>query len=91
MQYACKAVVGVSRYDERNLKLEKITRHVNCIYNGICPVEFDCSLSFHLPIKYMKTILCIARLSPQKIVVFLCQLLHCYQIMLLYGLVINRK
>ena len=66
MQYACKAVVGVSRYDERNLKLEKITRHVNCIYNGICPVEFDCSLSFHLPIKYMKTILCIARLSPQK-------------------------
>lgn len=66
MQYACKAIVGVSRYDERNLKQEKITRHVSCIYNGINPLETDESLSFHLPKQYKKTVLCIARVSPQK-------------------------
>lgn len=66
MQYACKAIVGVSRYDTRNLKAEKITHHVHCVYNGICPVKTDEDLSFRLPKQYDKIVLCIARLSPPK-------------------------
>lgn len=66
MQYACKAIVGVSRYDEKNLKAEGITHNVCCIYNGISPIEADGSLSLGISKIYKKTILCIARLSPQK-------------------------
>jgi glycosyltransferase involved in cell wall biosynthesis len=35
LQKRCKAIVGVSHYDERNLKAEYITHNVKCIYNGI--------------------------------------------------------
>lgn len=66
MQYTCKAIVGVSRYDVRNLRAEKITHHVHCVYNGIYPVETDKDLSFRLPKQYDKIVLCIARLSPPK-------------------------
>lgn len=66
MQYACKAIVGVSHYDVKSLKSEKIAHNVHCVYNGIRPVETDKELSFHLPEKYDKIVLCIARLSPQK-------------------------
>lgn len=66
MQHACKAIVGVSHYDAKNLKAEKITHNVHCVYNGICPVNMDRELSFQLPEKYTKVVLCIARLSPQK-------------------------
>ncbi|WP_455668380.1 glycosyltransferase [Phocaeicola sp.] len=66
IQYMCKAIVGVSHYDVKNLKAEKITHNVHCVYNGICPVETDRELSFRLPENYDKIVLCIARLSPQK-------------------------
>lgn len=66
MQYACKAIVGVSRYDEKNLKTEGINRHVSFIYNGICPLEVEEDLSFRLPPRFKKIILCIARLAPPK-------------------------
>ena len=48
------------------MKAEKITHHIHCVYNGICPIETGEELSFQLPKKYAKIVLCIARLSPQK-------------------------
>lgn len=66
MQHACKAIVGVSHYDAKNLKMEKITHHVHCVYNGIYPIESGKGLSFQIPKKYTQVVLCIARLSPQK-------------------------
>lgn len=66
MQRCCKAIVGVSRYDEKNLLAEKITHNVSTVYNGIYSLVPPEDLSFNLPKTYKKTILCIARLSPQK-------------------------
>ena len=66
MQHACKAIVGVSHYDENNLRLEGIVHSVYCIYNGIDYIQADERLSFRLTQKYKKNILCIARLSPPK-------------------------
>lgn len=66
MQKACKAIVGVSLYDERNLQAERINRHVSCIYNGIYPPKSLEGNPF-LDIKGFKAkVLCVARLSPQK-------------------------
>ena len=66
MQNRSKAIVGVSRYDEKNLKAERITHQVSTVYNGIYRPEVTKELSFGLPKKYKKTVLCIARLSPPK-------------------------
>ncbi|MDR2410987.1 MAG: glycosyltransferase [Bacteroidales bacterium] len=35
LQNRCKAIVAVSKYDEKNLKTEHINHNVRCIYNGI--------------------------------------------------------
>lgn len=62
----CRAIVGVSRYDETNLRNEGITHNVTTVYNGIgTPVRSDGDLFAGLR-KYKKTVLAIARLSPQK-------------------------
>ena len=66
MQWACKAIVGVSKYDEVWMKAEKITKSVSYVYNGIVRPTPPGNLSFNIPTSYKKTILCIARLSPQK-------------------------
>lgn len=66
MQFACKAIVGVSRYDEKNLITEGIKHQVSCVYNGITPPAPAIGISLDLPSKYAKIVLCIARLSPQK-------------------------
>ncbi len=66
MQRACKAIVGVSKYDERNLLQKNINRNVSCIYNGISKSIILESLSFPIPKSYKKTVLCIARLAPPK-------------------------
>jgi glycosyltransferase involved in cell wall biosynthesis len=66
MQYLCAAVVGVSKYDEIKLKADKIRRNVSFIYNGIPDNEIDTNLRWDFPNKYKKTILCVARISPQK-------------------------
>lgn len=66
LQKRCQAIVGVSQYDERNLKSEGITRHVSMVYNGIYPpAALDCN-PFEDIRGYERKILCIARLSPQK-------------------------
>lgn len=66
MQKACKAIVGVSKYDERNLLQNNINRNVLCIYNGISKHIIPKFLSFPIPQLYNKTILCIARLTAPK-------------------------
>lgn len=66
MQRFCKAIVGVSKHDEINLKQEGIYRNVHCVYNGISRLTVSPDVRFALPDQYVKTILCIARLSLQK-------------------------
>lgn len=66
MQRSCKAIVGVSLYDEKHLIEEKITHHVSTIYNGI---EKPISLPENPfnDIKYFKgKILCVARMAYPK-------------------------
>ena len=65
MQRACKAIVGVSKYDETNLKSEGITKNVHCIYNGIKPLE-PTEFTIDVLDKYKKKVLCIARLAAPK-------------------------
>lgn len=65
MQRACKAIVGVSHYDECNLKAEGINKNVYCIYNGINKIE-EKEISVTIPSKYKKKVLCIARMAAPK-------------------------
>ena len=42
LQHFCKAIVGVSKYDEKNLLGEKINRNIYTVYNGISiPNEYS--------------------------------------------------
>lgn len=66
LQHQCKAIVGVSFYDVRCLRLEKINHNVNLVYNGIMPPFSLKSDPFEFCSQYKRKILCIARLSPQK-------------------------
>lgn len=65
MQRYCKAIVGVSKYDEKWLKYEGIIRNVCVIYNGVNKLEKKIPQLPFMELK-RKNILCIARLSPQK-------------------------
>lgn len=65
LQYFCGAIVGVSDYDNKNLKSERIKNNVCTIYNGI--EENTIVHATQLPIKTDKRIiLTIARISPPK-------------------------
>lgn len=66
MQRYCKAIVGVSKYDETNLKQEGIHRNVYCVYNGISRLTASQDTYFALFDRYTKIVLCIARLSHPK-------------------------
>ncbi len=66
MQRNCTAIVGVSKYDERNMKSERIWHNVSYIHNGIPIAKVDENLSWNIPSRYSKKILCIARLAPPK-------------------------
>lgn len=66
MQRACKAIVGVSRYDERHLREEGITHHVSTVYNGIKKLQPLREDPFAHIEGYKAKVLCIARLSPPK-------------------------
>ena len=72
LQNRCRAIVGVSKYDEQNLLNEGITNHVSRIYNGIYPPR-DLSTDPFEQIKgYKRKVLCIARLaSPKRVDLFL--------------------
>jgi glycosyltransferase involved in cell wall biosynthesis len=66
LQNRCRAIVGVSNYDARNLQAERIIHNVRVVYNGITvpkPLKED---PFQKMDGFSHRILCIARLSPQK-------------------------
>lgn len=65
LQDRCQAIVGVSRYDEENLRKEKIIHNVSYIYNGINLPELVVENPFK-NISFKQKVLCIARLSVQK-------------------------
>jgi glycosyltransferase involved in cell wall biosynthesis len=66
LQYFCKAVVGVSKYDEKNLLAEGIKNNVSTVYNGISVP--DCSQIGDIEVfnQNKKVVLTIARVFPQK-------------------------
>jgi glycosyltransferase involved in cell wall biosynthesis len=66
MQYFCNAVVAVSCYDRKNLIAENIKNNLSIVYNGASVPDLKEPLSFGLPDKYKKIVLCVARISPQK-------------------------
>lgn len=67
LQTRCQAIIGVSKYDETNLKNEGILNNVSCIYNGI---SLPAGVSYDNPFShiegYQGKVLCIARLAPPK-------------------------
>lgn len=66
LQKKCAAIVGVSKYDEHNLKAEKINNNVSTVYNGIyIPKAIYCN-PFAKINRRNGIVLCIARLSPPK-------------------------
>ena len=66
LQHFCKAVVGVSKYDEKNLLTEGIKNNVTTVYNGISVP--DCSQMSDIEVfnQGKKVVLAIARVFPQK-------------------------
>lgn len=66
LQHRCSAIVGVSKYDEINLKKEGIINNVSTVYNGIYPPSLLTDDPFGHITGYKGKVLCIARLSPQK-------------------------
>lgn len=66
LQHFCKAVVGVSKYDEKNLLSEGIKHNVSTVYNGISVP--DCSQINDIDVfnQDKKVILAIARVASPK-------------------------
>lgn len=66
LQHFCKAVVGVSKYDEKNLLAEGIKNNVSTVYNGISIP--DCSQISDIDVfnQDKKVVLAIARVFPPK-------------------------
>lgn len=66
LQHFCKAVVGVSKYDEKNLLAEGIKNNVSTVYNGISVP--DCSQISDIEVfnQGKKIVLAIARVFPPK-------------------------
>ena len=66
MQYRCKAIVGVSKYDEHYLRAEGINHNVTYVYNGIADIPHNGDTRLPIDGGYNKIVLCIARIVPQK-------------------------
>ena len=66
MQRFCNAIVAVSYYDERNLLAEGVCKNVTTVYNGTQVLPCKEPVALDIPKKYKKTVLCVARISPQK-------------------------
>lgn len=66
MQHRCKSIVAVSEYDKRNLLAEDIRNNVTRVYNGATVSESVENITFNIPEKYKKVVLCIARVSYPK-------------------------
>lgn len=66
LQHRCRAIVGVSRYDETNLRSEGITSGVGMVYNGINPPPRLGRDPFEAIRGYERKVLCIARYASPK-------------------------
>lgn len=66
MQKRCHSIVAVSEYDKRNLNAEKIGHNVTTVYNGTSLPVVSNEISFGIPSRYKKIVLCIARVSYPK-------------------------
>ena len=66
MQKKCRSIVAVSEYDKHNLLAENIRNNVSTVYNGTSLPAISGDISFGIPSKYEKTVLCIARVSYPK-------------------------
>ncbi len=66
LQRRCSAIVGVSNYDEKNLRGEGITRNVTTVYNGIAKPDCDAVERLSIANDYKRVVLSIARINPQK-------------------------
>ena len=66
LQRSCRAIVGVSNYDNKHLLHEGITRNVTTVYNGIAKPDSNSVTKLDVISNYPKTVLCIARINPQK-------------------------
>lgn len=66
LQCFCGAIVGVSNYDNKNLRAEKIDRNVSTVYNGIDETIIlkESTLPFNTNGK--KVVMTIARIAPPK-------------------------
>ena len=66
LQRVCGAIVGVSRYDENNLRAEGISRNVTTVRNGIYKPDSSAVERLDVFGRYAKNVLCIARMQPPK-------------------------
>ena len=66
LQKRCQAIVGVSHYDENNLKNEGISNNIQMVYNGIQKIEKLNKNPFNLYSHFKYKVLCVARLAPPK-------------------------
>ena len=66
LQHVCGAIVGVSDYDNKNLKSEKITKNVSTIYNGISELSINKESAFPFEVSNKKVVMTIARIAPPK-------------------------
>lgn len=62
----CKAIVLASDYDKQNMIKEGIDSNLQIVHNGVQTPIVDSGLFIDGIEKYEKTIMCIARISPQK-------------------------
>ena len=65
MQHFCHSIIGVSQYDYHNMIAEGVTNNVSYVYNAITPPEII-NIKPEVFNKHSKTVLAIARVSPQK-------------------------
>lgn len=81
LQRWCRAIVGVSNYDERNLINDGITRNVSTVYNGITTPNTTNLIDIPELKRYKKVVLSIARVSAPKLpklFIDVARLLHDY-------------
>lgn len=62
----CKAIVLASDYDKKNIIAEGINNHLYVVYNGVHKPKIEEGLKLNGIENYSKTVMCIARISPQK-------------------------
>ena len=62
----CRAIVLASNYDKKNMIEEGINSNLKIVHNGVRIPEKNTDLHIEGLEKFDKTVMCIARISPQK-------------------------